>query len=187
MATRFDFHPTPIVGVTEIRRRPVGDHRGQFERMFCATELAEIGFADPIRQINRSSTAQRGTIRGLHFQHPPHAEIKLVSCLRGRVFDVAVDLRRGSPTFLKWHAVLLEADQPVSVLLSAGIAHGFQTLTEDCEILYFSSHDYTPAAEGGLNPLDSALDIGWPESVSDISERDRGQPLLDLRFGGIVL
>ena len=96
-------------------------------------------------------TASRGTVRGMHFQHPPHAETKFVSCLRGEVFDVAVDLRNGSPTFLHWHAEILSADNHRTLVIPEGFAHGFQTLSDDCEMLYFHTAAYNPEAEGGLN------------------------------------
>jgi len=123
-------------------------------------------------------------VRGLHFQHPPHAEDKLVSCLRGEVFDVAVDLRQGSATFLQWHAEILSADNARSLLIPQGFAHGFQTLTDDCELLYLHSRAYAAGAEGALNVRDPALAIRWPLAFTDISERDAQHPLLTREFTG---
>jgi dTDP-4-dehydrorhamnose 3,5-epimerase len=185
--SRFTIQATPIAGVYEITRQIIGDHRGFFSRFFCAEELAAGGFNEPVAQINHSFTQRRGTVRGLHFQHPPHGEIKLVSCLAGKVFDVAVDLRRNSPTFLRWHAVDLSAERRNSLLIPKGCAHGFQTLEDDCEMLYLSSTPYAPQAEGGIRPDDERLAIAWPLAISDCSERDRNHPLLSTDFAGIDL
>lgn len=143
-----------------------------------------------IAQINHSYSAKRGTVRGLHFQYPPHAEIKLVSCVRGRVFDVAVDLRAGSPTFLQWHALELSAERHNSLLVPRGFAHGFQALEDDCELLYLTSTPYAQAAEDGLNPTDSRLGhggISWPLAITECSDRDRNHPPLTDAFAGITL
>ena len=104
----FDFEPTPLAGLMVVQRKPIEDHRGFFSRFFCAVEFREAGFATSIAQINHTFTCSKGAVRGLHFQYPPHAEVKIVSCLKGEIFDVAVDIRKGSPTFLHWHG-----DNPV--------------------------------------------------------------------------
>ena len=135
MNSRFDLIATPLAGLCLIQRRPVGDARGYLERLYCADELAAIAPGQPIVQINHTLTVRPGVVRGLHFQRPPHAEIKLVTCLRGAVFDVAVDLRANSPTFLHWHAEILSADNHRSLAIPQGFAHGFQTLTDNCEML----------------------------------------------------
>ncbi|NMV39284.1 dTDP-4-dehydrorhamnose 3,5-epimerase family protein [Ralstonia insidiosa] len=178
-------HPTPLAGLFEISRRRMEDERGAFARLFCARELAEYGFAEPVAQVNHSYTRHSGTIRGLHFQHPPHAETKLVTCVRGSVFDVAVDLRRGSPTFLRWHAVRLSALNHNSVLIPPGFAHGFQTLEDDCELIYLHSAAHAPDAEGGVGPLDPALRIEWPRPMTTCSPRDRGHPPITAGFTGL--
>lgn len=185
--SRFNVQSTPLAGVVEITRQIIGDHRGFFSRFFCAEELAAAGFGSPVAQMNHSYSAKRGTVRGLHFQYPPHAEIKLVSCVRGRVFDVAVDLRAGSPTFLQWHAVELSAERRNSLLVPKGFAHGFQTLEDDCELLYLTSTPYAQAAEDGLNPIDSRLSIAWPLDITECSDRDRNHPPLTSAFAGITL
>ena len=182
---RFTIQPTPLAGLVEISRKVIGDHRGYFTRFFCADELAAAGFDSPIAQINHSYSAKRGTVRGLHFQYPPHAEIKLVSCVRGRVFDVAVDLRAGSPTFLQWHALELSAERHNSLLVPRGFAHGFQALEDDCELIYLHSTPYAAGAEGGLHPLDNALAIAWPQAMTACSERDRQHPALTDAFTGL--
>jgi dTDP-4-dehydrorhamnose 3,5-epimerase len=138
-------------------------------------------------QINHTLTAKRGTVRGLHFQYPPHAEIKIVSCLHGEVFDVAVDLRQGSPTFLHWHAEILSANNHRTLLIPEGYAHGFQTLAEDCELLYFHTSAYQPGAESGLNAQDPALNIHWPEAVIELSSRDLAHPYITADFVGVAV
>jgi dTDP-4-dehydrorhamnose 3,5-epimerase len=177
----------PLAGLKCVARTIHGDARGFLTRLFCADTLAGAGFTPPVAQINHTFTAARGTVRGMHFQYPPHAEIKLVSCIRGEIWDVAVDLRQGSPTFLHWHAERLSAANGRALLIPAGCAHGFQTLTDDCELIYAHSHAYVPMAEGGLRPDDPGLAITWPLPVAGLSPRDRSHPLLSVGFPGIVL
>ena len=176
-----------LAGLKKIERRPFGDLRGAFARLFCAETLREAGWSGPVAQINHSHTAREGTVRGLHFQHPPHAEIKLVSCIRGAVWDVGVDLRRGSPTFLKWHAERLSAENGCAILIPQGFAHGFQTVSDDVELLYCHSTAYEPAAEGGLDPRDPLVAIRWPLPIAELSERDARHPALDEAFAGLAL
>lgn len=187
MTTRFEILPTPIADLRVLQRKPLGDSRGYLERMFCTEELDEVLVGRCIVQINHTLTSSRGTVRGLHFQHPPHAETKFVSCLRGEVFDVAVDLRRDSPTFLRWHAEMLSADNHRTLVLPEGFAHGFQTLTDDCEMLYFHTTAYHGPAEGGLNALDPLLLIHWPLPVEGLSPRDAGHAMLHENFAGIAI
>lgn len=183
---RFDFLPTLLPGVTVVQRKPVEDTRGFFARFWCAEEFLAAGWRHPIAQINHTSTRKKGAVRGLHFQYPPHAEAKLVSCLKGEVFDVAVDLRRNSPTFLQWHAEVLSAENRRSLLIPEGFAHGFQTLAEDCELIYLHSAPYRPEAEGALNVADPELSIAWPLAIAELSDRDRAHPFVTSDFGGIV-
>lgn len=182
---RFDIAALPLAGLALIGRQRVEDRRGSFSRFFCADELAAAGFSKPVAQINHTLTRARGAVRGMHFQHPPHAEDKLVSCLKGEVFDVAVDLRAGSPTFLQWHGEVLSAANMRSLLLPRGFAHGFQTLTDDCELVYLHSHPYAALAEGGLNPRDPTLAIAWPLPPTEMSDRDSGQAFVTAEFNGI--
>lgn len=126
--------------------------------------------------MNHTFTEQPGAVRGMHFQHEPHAEWKYVSCLAGTIFDVAVDLRRGSTTYGSWYGATLSAENGQSLLIPAGFAHGFQTLEPGCELIYLHSQTYAPAAEGGINALDPALAIAWPLPVSVSSERDQALP-----------
>jgi dTDP-4-dehydrorhamnose 3,5-epimerase len=187
MSSSFDILDTPLHGLKLIQRHPIGDHRGYLERMFCLEGLKLLIPASGIAQINHTLTAKRGTVRGLHFQYPPHAETKIVSCLRGDVFDVAVDLRRGSPTFLHWHAEILSDNNHRTLLIPEGFAHGFQALTEDCELLYFHTTAYQPGAEGGLNAQDPRLSVRWPEEVLELSSRDAGYPLVTEDFSGVAV
>jgi dTDP-4-dehydrorhamnose 3,5-epimerase len=169
-----------------IERQRVGDRRGYLARVFCADELAEAGWTEPVAQINQTYTAQRGTVRGLHFQRPPHAEIKLVTCLRGEVFDVAVDVRRDSPTYLQWCGETLSADNGRALLIPHGFAHGFQALTDDVELLYCHSAAYNAAAEGGANVRDPRIAIRWPLPIGELSARDTNHPYVGAGFEGVV-
>lgn len=187
MTCRFDSVDTPLQGLKLLRRKPMGDDRGYLERLFCAEELQALIPGKGIVQINRTLTAARGTVRGLHFQHPPHTETKFVTCLRGQVFDVAVDLRSGSSTFLHWHAEMLSDDGHNTLLIPEGFAHGFQTLTDDCEMLYFHTVAYQPEAEGGLNAEDPLLAIRWPTAITERSPRDASHPMLTSDFSGMAV
>lgn len=178
MSSRFDIRPTPIADLLVLRRKPIGDSRGFLERLYCANDLSNLIGPRSILQINRTFTSLRGTLRGLHYQHPPHAEMKLVTCLRGEVLDIALDLRPDSPTFGKWHAEKLGAEHGLTLAIPEGFAHGFQTLTEDCEMLYFHTARHHPPAEAGIDPLDPALAIPWPLPAAEMSERDRSHPRL---------
>ena len=184
---RFDFIPTPLNGLTVVQRKAIEDHRGFLSRFYCAEEFREAGLIKPVAQINHTLTRSKGAVRGLHFQNSPHAEAKLVSCLQGMIFDVAVDLRLGSPTFLHWHGVMLSAQNRMSLLIPEGFAHGFQALTEDCELIYLHTSAYHPEVEGALNFADPALDIAWPLETTDISERDRNHKLIQKDFQGITI
>ena len=184
---RLAISTTALAGLLRVQRQAVGDARGQLARLFCADELRQAGWNAPIAQINHTTTALRGTVRGLHFQHPPHAEIKLVSCLRGEVWDVAVDLRPQSSTFLQWHGEMLSADNGRALLIPQGFAHGFQTLSDGAEMLYCHSAAYTAAAEGGLHPQDPRLALAWPLAVAGLSARDAGHAFIDDQFKGVCL
>jgi dTDP-4-dehydrorhamnose 3,5-epimerase len=178
---------TPIAGLHRVDSHQLGDPRGYFVRAFCAEELSAAGWPMPVAQINLTYTRRRGTIRGLHFQYPPHAEAKLVRCLRGEIWDVVVDLRRNSPTFLKWHAEVLSQGNMSAFLIPQGCAHAFQSLTDDVEMLYLHSAVHVPASEGGLNVSDPMLAIEWPLSQGEMSARDRSFPFLSQDFKGIAL
>lgn len=179
--------PTPLQGVVVVETTPIVDPRGAFARLFCERELAAVIGNRHIVQINHSRTRTVGAVRGLHFQHPPHAEMKLVRCLKGRVWDVAVDLRAGSHTFLQWHAEELTPDNARMLVIPEGCAHGFQVLEAESELLYLHTAPYTPAAEGGLSYNDPELEIAWPLPITDLSERDRRLPPSDPDFSGITV
>lgn len=181
---QFYISDTPIEGLKVIERKPLVDSRGFLARFFCADQLESAGWNKPIVQINQTVTKKRGTVRGMHFQKVPYSEMKFVSCLRGEIWDVAVDLRKNSPTFLQWYAEKLSSENCRTFLIPEGFAHGFQTLTDDCELLYLHSAPYTREAEVGIHPSDPALDISWPLEFSEISAKDAGQPLLDEGFIG---
>ena len=140
--SRFDFIQTPLSGLVLVQRKVIEDHRGFFSRFYCAEEFSDVGINKPIAQINHTLTRKKGAVRGLHFQYPPYAETKIVSCLSGKIWDVAVDLRCDSPTFLQWHGEILSADNRTSLLIPEGYAHGFQSLTEDCELIYLHTAAY---------------------------------------------
>lgn len=169
-----------------VRRRPHPDTRGTFARLFCADALAGAGWTGPIAQINHSVTTTCGTVRGLHYQQAPFAEMKLVSCVRGQVWDVAVDLRRDSPTFGHWHAQALSQQSGMAMLIPHGCAHGFQALSDDAELVYCHSAPYAPQAQHGVFPGDPRLAIAWPLPMHGLSERDAALPGLSADFTGIV-
>lgn len=187
MGGRFEIQKTSIPGLNVLQRLPIGDKRGYLERLFCHQELNELTSGKEVVQINHTLTERLGTVRGMHFQHAPHAEMKIISCLRGEVFDVAVDLRKGSSTYLKWHAEILTAQNHRTLVIPEGFAHGFQTLTDDCELIYLHTAAYESSAEGGVHPQDTRLSIQWPLLVHKLSPRDSAHPLLDEGFAGVDL
>lgn len=179
MSTRLHLLDTPLPGLKAVERNLLGDRRGYLERMFCMQELSPVlPQGKRIEQINHTLTSHAGTVRGLHFQRRPHAEIKFVTCLAGEVFDVAVDLRRNSPTFLQWHGITLSADNHVTFVIPEGFAHGFQTLTPNAEMLYFHTAAYAPEAEGGINATDPTIGIHWPRTITERSLRDIDLPFV---------
>lgn len=185
--SRFEIESTALGGLGVVRRTSIEDERGFLSRVFCADELRAAGWVWPISQINHALTKEAGAVRGMHFQYPPKAEAKLVSCLRGAVWDVAVDLRKESSTFLRWHAEELSAANRRALLIPPGFAHGFQALEPDCELLYLHSEAYDPVLEGALNPRDPALGITWPREISVISDKDAKQPMISSDFQGVSL
>ena len=173
---RFDCFDAPLAGLKVIRRKPIEDVRGFLSRFYCAEEFKAFGFNKSISQINHTLTRNKGAVRGLHFQQSPHAEIKLVSCLKGEVFDVAVDLRNNSTTFLHWHGEVLSEKNQRSLLIPEGFAHGFVTLTDDVEVNYQVSQFYTPGKEKGIRWNDPAFGIKWLINNPIISEKDAIHP-----------
>jgi dTDP-4-dehydrorhamnose 3,5-epimerase len=173
---------TPIAGVHLVKREPFQDTRGQFSRMFCQQELEQAAWPGDVAQINLSQTYGLGAVRGVHFQKEPAAESKLISCIAGRVWDVAVDLRRSSPTYLKWFAAELSAENCQAMLIPKGVAHGFQVLQVNSMLLYVHSHPYTPSLEDGLRANDPAIAIDWPLPITDWSQRDQTFALISPEF-----
>lgn len=170
-------------GPHRVVRHPAGDLRGAFTRLFCDDDLIAAGWTGQMRQANHSRTEHAGTVRGMHFQRGPHAETKLVMCLIGAVWDVATDIRADSPTFLTSVSAELSADNNTAMLIPPGFAHGFQTLTDNVDLLYFHSAIHVPEAEDGLHPLDRRLAIPWPREITIMSDRDRFRPMLTDDFG----
>ncbi|MDP3525340.1 MAG: dTDP-4-dehydrorhamnose 3,5-epimerase [Hoeflea sp.] len=170
--------PDLPAGPVLVGRTPLVDERGAFARIFCAEALAEIGWPGPVAQINHSRTVRRGTVRGLHYQLAPHAEAKLVVCIRGAVHDVAVDIRAGSPTRYAHAAAELSAETATAMYVPEGFAHGFQALSDDVELIYIHSAPYQAAAEAGLRHDDPRLAIAWPLPVTGLSSRDASFSLI---------
>ncbi|MFK3906539.1 dTDP-4-dehydrorhamnose 3,5-epimerase family protein [Pseudomonas monteilii] len=178
--------PLPLQGLARVHHRRSEDARGEFSRLYCEDSLERFGAPFHIRQINRSLTRERGSVRGLHYQAGAQPESKYITCLQGEVWDVVVDLRIDSPTFLHWHAEYLKAGEGSSLLVPAGFAHGFQALSNDAELLYLHSADYAAEHEGGLSVHDPRLAIAWPLPVINLSPKDQQHPWLDDHFAGVA-
>jgi dTDP-4-dehydrorhamnose 3,5-epimerase len=179
--------PTGIAGVFVAETTSFHDSRGSFARLFCVGDMADALGGRHIQQINHSRTTTVGAVRGLHFQHAPHTEMKMVRCIRGCVWDVALDLRRDSPTFLQWHAQELSAANALMLVIPEGCAHGFQVLEPDSELLYLHTARYSPSTEGGVRFDDPAVNITWPLTVADLSQRDKEHPRIHKDFQGITV
>ena len=177
--------PTGIDGLTIIERKKLLDDRGFLERMFCTSDFRNVLESRAVCQVNHTLTKKAGTVRGLHFQHPPFAETKLVSCIKGSVFDVALDIRKDSDTFLQYFSITLTAEDPITLCIPEGFAHGFQTLEPDCEMLYFHTAPYNAESEGAINALDPLVNVAWPLPVSERSERDTGTDFISEKFQGV--
>lgn len=176
---------TPIEGLYIIDTDAFIDHRGAFARWFCENELAEIIGNRHIKNVNFSRTVKKGSIRGMHFQRPPYAEMKLIRCIRGRVLDAVIDIRKDSPTFLHYYSVELSAENMKMFVIPEGFAHGFQSLEDDSEIMYLVTEFYSPESEAGVRFSDPIFGINWPLEISDISDKDSKHPLLTQDFKGL--
>lgn len=174
------FIETSLKDAWLIEPEPVRDPRGFFARTFCANAFAERGMENTFVQHSRSQSQMKGTLRGMHFQIPPHAEVKVVTCVRGAMFDVIIDLRPGSPTFRKWQSFELTQDNRSEVYIPKGFAHGFQTLTDDVEVHYLISSFYEANSSTGVRFDDPAFGIVWPLPVTVLSDRDKGWPLVEM-------
>lgn len=179
------FSPTKLKDSYVIDLQPIADERGWFSRYFCKNEFSEIGHSKEWVQMNHSVSYKKGTVRGMHYQMPPFSEVKLVRCIAGVVFDVIVDLRNNSATFLQWFGVELSASNKTMIYIPEGFAHGFQCLSENCELLYHHTEFYKPDSEAGLLYNDPMINIEWPLPVSVVSERDRSHLFLNKEFKGI--
>lgn len=181
------FHQTPIDRLVVVEGESLTDERGSFTRLYCEEELCDIIGTRKIVQINQSRTSNVGAVRGLHYQCAPNAEMKLVRCLKGKVWDVVVDLRAGSPTFLTWHAEELSSANTRMMVIPEGCAHGFQVIVADSELLYLHTAPYRSSTEGGVRPNDPRLSICWPLVLQGLSDRDLSHPLLTPDFTGLMV
>lgn len=179
--------PGEIQGMAVVDAEPRGDARGVFSRWFCDEEISELLGDRRIVQINFSATRDRGVIRGLHYQNPPHQEMKFVRCIKGKVWDVALDLRADSKTFLQYQTVELSSERMNMMVIPEGCAHGFQVLEPESEMLYLHTAPYAPASEAGIRYDDPKISIDWPLQITQVSERDRSHPLMENQFKGICL
>ncbi len=178
---------TEISGVYIIYPRIIEDERGRFTRTFCQKTFQNAGISLDFVQFNHSLNYKKGTVRGLHFQHPPFAESKLIRCVRGRAKDVAVDIRKGSPTFLKHISLELTEENMVSILIPPGCVHGFQALEDNTALIYHHSQFYTPQVEGGIRFDDPMLEIAWELPPVNVSDKDKNYSLLNHQFKGITI
>jgi dTDP-4-dehydrorhamnose 3,5-epimerase len=176
------FTPTTLEGSFVIDPGIFEDERGWFTRYYCKKEFSAIGHDKEWVQMNQSFNNKKGTLRGMHFQRVPFAEIKLVKCVSGSVWDVVIDLRRQSSTFLQSFAIELSAANGRMIYIPEGFAHGFQTLEDNSSLLYHHSSYYEPGKEGSLRYNDPALNLNWPLEVTVISKKDAGHPLIDEQF-----
>lgn len=176
-----------IKDVKIIETERVGDDRGFFRRLFCVNEFLNIGFDKKLLQINHSFTAKKGTFRGFHFQEPPYTETKIITCIRGKVFDIAIDVRKGSPTFLQCIGIELSDQNGKMIYIPDGFAHGFQTLEENTELIYLHSQIYKPEYEHSINVKDPVLNISLPIEITEISEKDKNILFKNEDFKGIDL
>ena len=180
-----DIEHLKLFGLKLVRLKPRVDDRGSFTRLFCDSELKTILGKKRIKQINYSRTNLVGALRGMHYQLPPHSEIKFVQCLKGRVWDIVIDLRKGSETLFNWHSEDLGACDDKMLVIPEGFAHGFQALEPDSEVLYFHTVSHTPKSEGGVAYDDPQIGIEWPLEVTDLSIRDKYHEKLKSNFRGI--
>lgn len=170
------FVETPLAGCYVIEQDRILDHRGYFARVWCQRELEQHGLRADILQANVGFSRQRGTLRGLHYQRSPHAEVKIVRCTRGAMFDVAVDLRPASPTFRQWYGIELTADNGKMLYVPEGFAQGYLTLVDDTEMTYQTTNFFDRESATGVRYNDPTLGILWPAEVQVISEQDTKWP-----------
>jgi dTDP-4-dehydrorhamnose 3,5-epimerase len=179
------FKETKIKGLYVAELDPFNDVRGFFVRTYCNKKFEEMNIRKPIMQINHSLTSEVGTIRGMHYQNPPFAEKKIVRCIAGEVFDVAIDIRKDSETFLQWHGEYLNAENFKMMVIPEGFAHGFQAIKPNSEMMYFHTNSYEHSAESGMLFNDQKIGINWPIKVTSVSDRDRRHKIITETFKGI--
>lgn len=180
-------HPTPLSGTYLIDLERRDDDRGFFARLFCERTFADAGLVSRFVQANDSLTAKRGTLRGFHYQLPPAAEVKVVRCVRGALYDVVVDLRPQSPTYLKWFGANLTAENRTMMYVARGCAHAFLTLEDDSEAIYLVSDAYTSHLERGVRFNDPTIAVKWPFAPLEVSAKDAAWPDLDVTYHGLDL
>lgn len=183
--SRFIFKQTPLSGLFVIETKPFRDSRGYFERFFCADSFREIGLTKPLLQQSHSQSVGKGIVRGMHYQDFPHCEAKIVRCIRGEIYDVVVDIREGSPTFLQHFSLRLKEGNFTYLYIPEGFAHGFQTLSSVVEILYSMNEPFAPELYKSINPFDPSLNIKWELEVSNISKKDKEATFIDNNFKGV--
>ena len=181
----FKFNKTNISELVFAELNFFKDQRGYLKRLYCNKEFSKILGNKSISQINHSFTKKKGSVRGLHYQIKPYCEKKIIYCVRGKIFDVAVDLRKNSPTFLNYFSIVLSEKNNKMIVIPEGFAHGFQTLEDNSEMIYLHSKPFNTNSERGINFLDPSIKIKWPLSLSKISEKDKGHSFLKLDFKGI--
>lgn len=180
------FEETNIKGVYKVKPTILSDDRGEFFRSYCKDEFSNITDSEFV-QMNHSINYKKGTLRGMHYQLPPHAEDKLVRCVKGSIFDVFVDLRLNSPTYLQWESITLSESNKEMLFLPKGIAHGFMTMEDDSHVLYHHTEYYHPRSERGISYNDEKIKIDWPLEITCMSERDKSYPALDADFKGLEI
>ena len=181
------FIQTLLSGAYIVELEPFRDERGFFVRTFCKNEFSAIGHVKEFVQFNHSMTRHKGTIRGMHYQVPPSAEIKLIRCISGEVYDVIIDIRKDSPTFLQHFHIILSDENLKMLYVPEGFAHGFQTLANNSQMIYHHTAYYNPAYERGLRSDDPALGIRWPLPPGNMTGKDRKYPLINNQFKGIKI
>lgn len=181
---RFNCEETFIKGVYVIKAKPIEDFRGFYSRYFCTEEFKEVGLSKPICQINHTKSIKTGTVRGLHYQKKPFGETKIVRCIKGSIWDVAVDMRKDSPTYLQHFAIELNDTNQTYLYIPTGIAHAFQSLKDNTEVLYLVDETFHPDYVVGLNPTDPSIGIKWPLPISVLSEKEKNCPFIDKNFIG---
>ena len=184
---KLNINKTKFDGLYVIESIVNKDERGSFSKVFCENELNDIFKEKNIKQVNHSMTNKKGTVRGMHFQYAPDCEVKIVKCIKGKVFDVVVDIRKGSKTFLQIFFIELSQENKKMIFIPEGFAHGFQTLEDDTELLYFHSTIYKPNNEGALNIKDPLLNIKWPLDIINLSKRDEEHKYMENSFRGIEI